>query len=144
MVRAARDAGALRRIPVLQKFRIEMIAAFGGFDESETYAGFAHGIPVDVALPVGYVDALDRHGMSCGNAVMRLGVAQAAGMRQPVPGAEYDQRRRHRQYGDPATETCHKWFPEPPGPWTKPRPWKLKIFLVAPQPRILQSALPTH
>jgi hypothetical protein len=108
MVGAARDAGTLGGIPVLEEIRVEMIAAFGRLDEGEADARLARRLPVDVALPIGDVDTLDRHGVSGGDAVMRLGVAQAARLREAIAGAERDQRRRHGHRRETANEQRHR------------------------------------
>jgi hypothetical protein len=76
VVGAARHAGALRRVPVLAKLRIKVVAAFRRFNKGEFDACLADLIPVDVALVVGDVDPLDRHGMSPLYAIMRLVVLQ--------------------------------------------------------------------
>ena len=54
-----------------------MIAALSRLDEDEVDSGRACRLPVDIALPIGDVDALDRHGVSGRDAGMGLGVAQA-------------------------------------------------------------------
>ena len=76
MVGAARNAGAFGAVPVLGKFRIEIVAAFGRLDKGELSAGGADLVPVDVALPVGNVDALHRHGMGTGDTFMRIDVGK--------------------------------------------------------------------
>src|SRR6185437_13471735 len=123
------DAGALGRIPVLEEFWIEMIAAFGGLDEGEADTRLARGVPVDIALPRGHVDALDRHGVSGSDAVMRLGVAQDLRERQVIAGAQRHQRRRHGHDRDPANDKRHRVSPPTLDPTTSVAMRGLKYFL---------------
>jgi hypothetical protein len=55
---AARDAG-FRRHPVLTEFFVDAVAALRRLGPGEAHAGFAHGIPVDIALITGDVDVMD-------------------------------------------------------------------------------------
>ena len=106
-----------------------MIAALGRLDEGEADAGSARCVPVDVALPVGDVDALDRHGVGGRDAVMGLRVPQGAGERQAVAGTGGEKHRRHDHDREPATEKHGK----PPNPLACAEPSlpRIKIFLAA-------------
>ena len=57
---------------------IEVVAAFGRLDEGELRARGANLLPVDVALPIGDVDALHRHGVRPGDALMGIEVGELA------------------------------------------------------------------
>src|SRR6185436_19117726 len=129
MISPSGDAGALGRIPVLEEFWIEMIAAFGGLDEGEADTCLARGVPVDVALPIGHVDALDRHGVGGSDALMRLGVAQRPGERVMIAGAQRHQRRRHGYDRDPTNDKRHRVAPQPLDPTTSVAMRGLKYFL---------------
>ncbi|ODR99556.1 hypothetical protein AUC71_03665 [Methyloceanibacter marginalis] len=105
VIRAARHAGPLRRVPVLPEFRIEMVAALGRLDEGEMDAGLAHLPPVDVALPVRDVDALDRHGVGADHALMRFDVLErarkrAAPAREPAATATVKLKFISRRYAE--------------------------------------------
>src|SRR4051812_25207254 len=78
MVGAAGDAAQLRRVPVVEKFRVEAVGPFSRLDVSEKDPRLANLLPVDVALPIGDVDALDRHRMGLGDALIRLLVRKHA------------------------------------------------------------------
>ena len=60
MISAARHAGLLRPVPVIEEALVDMIAALGRLDVGETRSGGPHRGPVDLALPLGHVDPLDR------------------------------------------------------------------------------------
>ena len=79
MIGAAGDAGLLRRVPIVEKFRVEAVTPFGRLDVSEMDSRIADFLPVDVALPLGDVDALDWHRVGRGDADMRLLVREHAG-----------------------------------------------------------------
>src|SRR5215213_800154 len=79
MIGAAGDAGLLRRAPIVDKFRVEAVTPFGRLDVSEMNPRIADFLPVDLALPIGNIDSLDRHCVGRGDAVMRLLVREHAG-----------------------------------------------------------------
>src|SRR5690606_27311794 len=54
------QAGSRSGFPVLVEHRIEMIPAVGGLDVDEVGAVLAQLLPIDVALPAGDVDAMNR------------------------------------------------------------------------------------
>ena len=87
VIGASGDAGALGRLPVLGEFRVEIIAAFGRLDEGELRTCGADLVPIDVALPVGHVDALHRHGVGARHPVMRIGIGDLDLTRDHGPGA---------------------------------------------------------
>src|SRR5579885_3265706 len=59
MVGPANDARCLRRGPILRKFIVEPVAAFGGLDPGESHARGADAAPIDIPLIFGNVDPLD-------------------------------------------------------------------------------------
>jgi len=54
------DAGGARAAPVVPIAVVSVVAALGGLHEGEGDAGLADLVPVNVALPFGNVDAVDR------------------------------------------------------------------------------------
>ena len=67
-----------------------MIAAFGGFHEDKGDTGLADLVPVDVALPFGHIDAVDR---------IAIGVMLAEINRLPVTIATITGRRQFLDIG---------------------------------------------
>jgi hypothetical protein len=107
MIGAARDAGPLGGVPIVEELGIEMVAALGRLDEGELHAGVTGFLPIDVTLPVGHVDALDRHGVSGRHAVMRLGVLQGERERGAAT-CRADNGERHGQDRKLAIELRHE------------------------------------
>src|SRR5215216_4390358 len=83
MIGAAGDAGLLRSAPIVEKFRVDAVTPFCRLDVSEPNSRVADFLPVDVALPIGDVDALDWHHVGRGDALMRLLVREHAGKCRP-------------------------------------------------------------
>ena len=124
VIGAARDAGALGAFPVLLEFRVEIVAAFGCLDEGEPGAGGAHPCPIDVALPVGDVDALDWQLVRARDALMRRTVGKPGGGDGPAETAGYCQNRD--QNGQAAIRKHHRTRPPRPRK-TRPNPKRGKI-----------------
>ena len=60
MIGGVRDTHSAGALPVLIEARIDAILALGRLDEREGDAGTLNCLPVDIALPLRDVDAVDR------------------------------------------------------------------------------------
>ena len=80
MIGAAFHGGLARALPVAVEVDVFEVAAFGGLDEGEVHSGAAGGVPVDIVLETGHVDAV--HGVGGGGAAFethRVAVAEGGG-----------------------------------------------------------------
>jgi hypothetical protein len=106
MIGASRDAGPLRRAPIVEKLRVDAVTAFGRLDVGELNAGIGDLSPVDVALPIGDVDALDGHHMGHGDALVRVLVREHARKRRLSACGKHNDSDGNDRH--PAPINCHR------------------------------------